>query len=257
MLKAARSKQVRRRVLALFSVAVLFLTTTQLKLKADTLVHLPACGYVEHQHSEECLDEAGTIVCGLEEHVHTDACFQERPKDDVDLPVEEVTLGSGDDEDLVVSSEIEAPAEEIDSFDLGEPDETKSETGEEATGLVVEGFETPVYDFNGASYALLSDILAEAGLDIDKNAIDDVGESVIDDDQQLFISVVKDEDEYTITALRDFIDDDMVELGERGCTIEEAASELGVHTAVAMIKARSMEERGFDIKVPYVQSGLF
>ena len=212
MLKAARSKQVRRRVLALFSVAVLFLTTTQLKLKADTLVHLPACGYVEHQHSEECLDEAGTIVCGLEEHVHTDACFQERPKDDVDLPVEEVTLGSGDDEDLVVSSEIEAPAEEIDSFDLGEPDETKSETGEEATGLVVEGFETPVYDFNGASYALLSDILAETGLDIDKNAIDDVGESVIDDDQQLFISVVKDEDEYTITALRDFIDDDMVEL---------------------------------------------
>ena len=144
--------------------------------------------------------------------MHTDACFQERPKDDVDLPVEEVTLRSGDDEDLVVSSEIEAPAEEIDSFDLGEPDETKSETGEEATGLVVEGFETPVYDFNGASYALLSDILAETGLDIDKNAIDDVGESVIDDDQQLFISVVKDEDEYTITALRDFIDDDMVEL---------------------------------------------
>ena len=49
----------------------------------------------------------------------------------------------------------------------------------------------------------------------------------------------------------------MVELGERGCTIEEAASELGVHTKVAMIKARSMEERGFDIKVPYVQTGLF
>ena len=52
-------------------------------------------------------------------------------------------------------------------------------------------------------------------------------------------------------------DDDMVELGERGCTIEEAAIELGVHTAVAMIKARSMEERGFGINVPYVQSGLF
>ena len=52
-------------------------------------------------------------------------------------------------------------------------------------------------------------------------------------------------------------DEEMVELGERGCTIEEAASELGVHTKVAMIKARSMEERGFDIKVPYVQTGLF
>ena len=52
-------------------------------------------------------------------------------------------------------------------------------------------------------------------------------------------------------------DDDMVELGERGCTIEEAAKELGVHAKVAMIKARSMEERGYEIKVPYVQSGLF
>ena len=52
-------------------------------------------------------------------------------------------------------------------------------------------------------------------------------------------------------------DDDMVELGERGCTIEEAAKELGVHTAVAMIKARSMEERGYEISVPYVQIGVF
>lgn len=216
MLKAARSKQVRRRVLALFSAAILILTTNQLKMRADTIEHLPACGYVEHQHSEECLDEAGNIVCGLNEHVHTDACFQERPKADevmpeVDLPIEETPLEMVD-EDLVVSSEIEAPVEETDSFDLGEPEETKSETGEEATGLVVEDFETPVYDFNGASYALLSDILARAGLDIDKNEIDEVGESVADDNQQLSISVVKDEDEYTITALRDFIDDDMVEL---------------------------------------------
>lgn len=185
MLKAARSKQVRRRVLALFSAAILILTTNQLKMRADTIEHLPACGYVEHQHSEECLDEAGNIVCGLNEHVHTDACFQERPKADevmpeVDLPIEETPLEMVD-EDLVVSSEIEAPAEEIDSFDLGEPEETQPGTGEEATGLVVEDFETPVYDFNGASYALLSDILARAGLDIDKNEIDEVGESVIDD----------------------------------------------------------------------------
>ena len=97
MLKAARSKQVRRRVLALFSAAILILTTNQLKMRADTIEHLPACGYVEHQHSEECLDEAGNIVCSLNEHVHTDACFQERPKADevmpeVDLPIEETPL---------------------------------------------------------------------------------------------------------------------------------------------------------------------
>lgn len=52
-------------------------------------------------------------------------------------------------------------------------------------------------------------------------------------------------------------DDDMTELGERGCTIEEAAKELGVHYQVALIKARSMEERGFDIKVPYIARNIF
>ena len=216
MLKTARSKQVRRRMVALFSALVLILTTNQLKLKADTLERRAACGSVEHQHSEECHDEAGNIVCGLEEHIHTDACFQERPKADevmpeAALPIEDGGLESGDDE-FIVSSEIEIPPEESDSFELGEPEEPAPETDVEEETAAVESFVTPVYDFNGASYALLSDILAGAGLDMDKNAIDEVGESVIDDDQQLSISVVKDGEEYTVTALRDFIDDDMVEL---------------------------------------------
>lgn len=216
MLKAARFKQARHRMVALFSVLVLILTTNQLKLKADTLERRATCGSVEHQHSEECLDEAGTIVCGLEEHVHTDACFQERPKADevmpeVALPIEDGVLELGDDA-FVVSSEIETPPEESDGFELGELEEPAPENDVEGETAAVESFVTPIYDFEGASYALLSDILAGTGIDIDKNAIDEVGESVIDDDQQLSISVVKDGDEYTITALRDFIDDDMVEL---------------------------------------------
>ena len=52
-------------------------------------------------------------------------------------------------------------------------------------------------------------------------------------------------------------DDDMTEQGERGCTIEEAAAAIGVHAQVAMIKARSMQERGFGINVPYITNDLF
>ena len=52
-------------------------------------------------------------------------------------------------------------------------------------------------------------------------------------------------------------DDDMIELGERGCTVEEAAKELCVHCKVAMIKARSMEERGYKINAPIYTGPLF
>lgn len=52
-------------------------------------------------------------------------------------------------------------------------------------------------------------------------------------------------------------DDDMIELGERGCTVEEAAKELGVYKQVAVIKAHSMEERGFGINADYVRRDLF
>ena len=52
-------------------------------------------------------------------------------------------------------------------------------------------------------------------------------------------------------------DEEMTDLGEQGHTIEEAASVIGVHTQVAMIKARSMQERGFGINVPYITNDLF
>lgn len=77
-------------------------------------------------------------------------------------------------------------------------------------------------------------------------------------EKTFFDMTAKPEREANIFAAELLItDDDMKEMGEKGYTIEEAASELGVHTAVAMIKARSMQERGFDINVPYFQSGLF
>lgn len=77
-------------------------------------------------------------------------------------------------------------------------------------------------------------------------------------ERSFFDMTSKPEKEANIFAAELLIsDEDMIELGERGMTVEEAAKELGVHCQVALIKARSMEERGFDIKVPYIARDLF
>ena len=38
----------------------------------EAVVYL--CGVEEHEHSEECYDEAGELICGMEEHMHDEAC---------------------------------------------------------------------------------------------------------------------------------------------------------------------------------------
>lgn len=202
VLQKARSKQMRRRVMALLAAVVLLFTSNQLKFYADTLERSPTCGLEEHLHTETCFDEAGNLVCGLVEHAHTDACYQERPHSEAELPAEDVE-----------ASYVEEPVEELGDFELEAPEEAGlvSESYEAEEGIACDVAEAPVYDFDGASYALLSDILANTGLDISENDIDEVGESVVDD-QQLSIAISKNDGDYTITAVRDFVDDDPVEL---------------------------------------------
>lgn len=77
-------------------------------------------------------------------------------------------------------------------------------------------------------------------------------------EQSFFDMTSKPEREANIFAAELLIsDEDMIELGERGCTVDEAAKELGVHTQVAVIKARSMEERGFEIRSDYISRSIF
>ncbi|MBR3349918.1 MAG: hypothetical protein IKG55_07575, partial [Solobacterium sp.] len=98
----ARKRKVRRRILALLSVFVLFVTTNQLIFAADTLEHIAACGLAEHTHTEACYGPDGELDCGLKEHEHTDACYQERPKaeaKDAEEPVD------AEDEDEETSEE--------------------------------------------------------------------------------------------------------------------------------------------------------
>ncbi len=77
-------------------------------------------------------------------------------------------------------------------------------------------------------------------------------------EKSFFDMTTKPEREANIFAAELLIsDDDMLELGERGCTIEDAAKELGVYKQVAVIKARSMEERGFNINANYSPKNIF
>ncbi|MBQ3841179.1 MAG: ImmA/IrrE family metallo-endopeptidase [Ruminiclostridium sp.] len=77
-------------------------------------------------------------------------------------------------------------------------------------------------------------------------------------ERSFFDMTAKPEREANIFAAELLIsDEEMTELGERGFTIDEAAAEIGVHTQAAMIKARSMQERGFGINVPYITNDLF
>ncbi|MBP3854897.1 MAG: ImmA/IrrE family metallo-endopeptidase [Ruminiclostridium sp.] len=77
-------------------------------------------------------------------------------------------------------------------------------------------------------------------------------------ENSFFDMTAKPEREANIFAAELLIsDNDLIELGERGCTVEDAAKELGVHSQIAMIKARSMEERGYNINSNYVRSNVF
>ena len=178
LLQKMKQKRVLRRVIAFLSVIVLLVTVNSLKFEADTLEHLPTCGLEEHGHEEACFDENGALSCALTEHVHTDACFQNRPvkaaEADIEQPVEEMqTFELGDDADdelnaSAVSAEsamlddgIEAAADELDVFELGESEAVAPNFAAKREGYTV-----------GSQYPfLLSDVIAEQGLNISINDV--------------------------------------------------------------------------------------
>ena len=196
MVRQAKSRRVRKRVLALLAVVTVFLTSTGLRYEVIAMDREPNCGLLEHMHTEACLDDLGALICGLDAHVHTDACYQDAPYAPLEAEIE------------APLEAIEAPVEELEAMELEAVDEYVPEDA-----LPIEA-ETPapefVYDMNGADRALLSDVLAAAGLEV--GLVDEVGESVLSDDQVPSIAVERRDGDYAITALRDFIDDDRVEL---------------------------------------------
>lgn len=213
-LRAMKRQRIWRRALALLSAIVLLFTVNELKYAADTLERIPSCGMEEHSHDEACYDDIGALICGFEVHIHTDACYQERPKnidaDEIELEYE--TVGN------VEALDVELPAEEIGEISLDSLDTGESSPGEEinqehaemeaAPAEIID----PIYDLNGDSNVLFSRVLASTYPELSMSNVDGVGESIYSDDQPLSIYVTVQDGDYLITAIRDFIDDDMVEL---------------------------------------------
>lgn len=211
VIRKARKKRLMKRIFSVLCVITILSTSLLLKNEATTLERTAMCGLAEHIHDESCRDESGAVVCGCEAHVHTDACYQEHPKkSDGDNAVIQ-----DDEPDIEAESgNIEGPVDEIGAFELVDLDEA-----DEDNGLTIETTEDvqeigdPVYDLMGNSRALLSDIIAAVYPEIGIERVESVGESVDYDDQPLSISVSAGDDDFAITALRDFIDDDTVQLG--------------------------------------------
>ena len=67
---------------SLLSCIIIFYTGYSLIVPAITLSAQEAnCGYEEHYHTEECMNEEGEIVCGFEEHEHSLECYSDLYED--------------------------------------------------------------------------------------------------------------------------------------------------------------------------------
>ena len=69
-------------ILTALSLVVALVTLWNLRMTGVTLANDASCGYEEHQHTEECLQE-DTPICGYEEHIHSISCYSD-PKADVE-----------------------------------------------------------------------------------------------------------------------------------------------------------------------------
>ena len=203
--KRSRRKRLLRRGLALLSVVVLLFTMNTLKLKADTLERIPMCGLQEHQHGPECYaGEEATLVCSLQEHIHTDACYQQRPVKDAEAEEE-----STDEIDCVSENVDEAIDEtEYDLIEAGLEEESAPQDDIEETETHEENG-IPTYKLGDKGAVALSKVLDKAGLPVSLDQIEMVGVVDNDDGASGLVSIVKDGDDYTITALGSF---DSIEL---------------------------------------------
>ncbi len=67
-------------ILAALSLIVALVTVWNLRMTGVTIVNSATCGYEEHQHTEECLQD-DALICGYEEHIHTISCYSDPAAD--------------------------------------------------------------------------------------------------------------------------------------------------------------------------------
>ena len=183
IVQKAKKKRLFRRILAVLCALNVLITMSSLRSPADTLT------------TE--LNEA----VGIQSVEHGEA-------DEIELPVEDATIEliaeRIEAENAAEMAGLEPPVEEAGVIELADFDEEKTvDVGEVSAD--------PVYDLNGDSEVCLSAVLRRTHPEIGIEAVDSVEESAASDGPPS-VRVEREAEDFRITALRDFIDDDTVAL---------------------------------------------
>ena len=67
-------------ILTALSLIVALVTVWNLRMTGVTIANDASCGYKEHLHTEECLQD-DTLTCGCEEHIHSISCYSDSKVD--------------------------------------------------------------------------------------------------------------------------------------------------------------------------------
>ena len=77
-------------ILTVLSLVVVLVTAWNLRMTGVTIANSASCGYEEHQHAEDCLQES-VPICGKEEHLHNSSCYS-NPTADVETSLDWQTM---------------------------------------------------------------------------------------------------------------------------------------------------------------------
>ena len=80
-------------ILTVLSLLVASVTVWSLRMTGITIANGASCGYEEHQHTEECLQN-GELICGYEEHIHSVSCYSDPNADLETAEIWEATIPS-------------------------------------------------------------------------------------------------------------------------------------------------------------------
>ena len=69
-------------ILTALSLIVALVTVWNLRMTGITIANSASCGYEEHQHTDDCMEE-NVLICTLPEHIHNAGCYSD-PKADTE-----------------------------------------------------------------------------------------------------------------------------------------------------------------------------
>ena len=78
-------------ILTGLSLIVALVTVWNLRMTGVTIANSASCGYEEHLHTEECLQD-DAFICGYEEHMHSLCCYSDPAADVETAEIWEATL---------------------------------------------------------------------------------------------------------------------------------------------------------------------